>query len=193
MKTDSEDQLRSRGIGVLVLGLFGGLWVFLALLERGHATPLYLTALAAVVFAYLAAAVWLLRLSRSLPREPEDRARSRAFLRINAIAWTSAIAAYLLLHMLRRDVDFLPVLAIIAGLHFIPLGRLFGNIPQIGTGIFMTLWAVVALLFLPTENLASTTCFGCGLILWQSATMTVAVACDAVWTSRRLRPSLNQP
>ena len=91
MKTDSEDQLRSRGIGVLVLGLFGGLWVFLALLERGLATPLYLTALAAVVFAYLATAVWLLRLSRSLPREPEDRARSRAFLRINAISWTSAM------------------------------------------------------------------------------------------------------
>ena len=184
MSIESANNIRSRGIGILVLGFFGGLWILLALLERQMASTPLLTALATGVLAYLVAAVWLLYRARQLPREPEDPARSRAFLRINAITWTLAFAAYLLLHQLRREVDFLPVLAIIVGLHFIPLGRLFGNIPQIGTGIFMTLWAVIALILVPAEQLPSTVCFGCGLILWQSATITLAVACDAVWKSK---------
>jgi hypothetical protein len=158
--------------------------MLLALLQRQLAIPLYLAVLAVCVLAYSAAGIWLLRLARRLPREPEDPARSRAFLRINAITWIAVGVAGFFLHQLKQDAAFLPVLAILVGLHFIPLGRLFGNIPQIGTGVFMTLWAVAALLFVPAEHLPSTVCFGSGLILWQSAAITLAVACDAVWKSR---------
>ena len=188
MKIESANQIRSRGIGILVLGLFGSLWILLALLERQLATPLNLIYLAACALAFFGVGFWLLRLARRLPREPKDPARSRAFMRINAITWAAAIAANLLLHQLKRDVDFLPALAIIVGLHFIPLGRLFGNIPQIGTGIFMTFWAITALLFVPAEDLPSAVCFGCGLILWQSATITLAVAWQAAWQSTDPQP-----
>jgi len=193
MKIESANQIRSRGIGVLVLGLFGTLWILLALLECQRATPGNLIFLTACALAFSGVGIWLLRLAGRLPRGPEDPARSRAFLRINAITWTAAIAANLLLHGLKRDVDFLPVLAIIVGLHFIPLGRLFANIPQIGTGIFMTFWAVITLFFVPAEHLPSIVCFGCGLILWQSATITLAVAWQAARESGGLLLSPTQP
>jgi hypothetical protein len=75
------------------------------------------------------------------------------------------VAANLVLHRLKLEDYFLPVLAIAIGLHFLPLGKLFQNIPQIGTGVFMTLWAIAAMVFVPLEHLPSTVCFGCGLIL----------------------------
>lgn len=171
---------RQSATAILILGFFGAVWILLALLVRQSLASLALLIPVSGLLVAVAAAAQLRRRVRHLPPTPDDPARARTFLWINVVTWTAVPLANLLLHVLGHEDAFLPVLACIVGLHFIPLGRLFGSNAHIVTGLLMTLWASICLLVVPADNCSSITAVGCALLLWHSAALRWSAAIETL-------------
>lgn len=128
------------------------------------------------VVGLFAFAFWLYRQARRLPRgEAIPSWRGKLFQIIFVFYSVFGVLAYFL-HRLHMDAFTISVLAIFVGAHFLPEGQLLSNRPMIASGIVMIFWALLALSCAPVKYLASWTAIGCGLILWHSAAITVAVA-----------------
>ncbi len=67
-------------------------------------------------------------------------------------------------------------IALIVGLHFLPLARLFRYAPHYVTGAVMVAWAMATVWVVPAESLQSVTAMGTGLLLWLSAAATLGLA-----------------
>jgi uncharacterized membrane protein len=57
-------------------------------------------------------------------------------------------------------------IALIVGLHFVPLAAIFRVPLYYTTGIVMTTWTVICLVFLQSLSRTISVAMGCGLILW---------------------------
>lgn len=176
MKIENANQLEGMATGVLFLSFFGGVWLVFGLLARGTMDAAKVSLVAAVFLAFMSGSLWVMRQARNLPSVPVNPAVGRAFAWVNAAQWAAGCALWFLLRELRLDAYFLTGLAVIVGLHFLPLARLFHSPANYATGGMLLAWAAVAFTFVPVEHLPSTTAFGAGMILWQAAATSLAVA-----------------
>lgn len=171
--------LRSRGAAILAFAGFGAWWAGSAL--RDAPLPLveagYLL-VAAITLALLFAAICLLRSSQGLKQAAETsslpRRRTAGIFIAVLVAEVIAInfAALLLAsHHLRSGL--LPLIAIIVGLHFYPLARLFRTPYYDITATVMTLAGVVGLAALlagcPTPSTLAAVAAVCAFTLWATA------------------------
>ena len=176
MKIENANQLTGMATGIQFLSFFGGVWLVFGLLARGAMDAAKGSLIVAGFLTLAGASLWVMRQARNLPAVPADPAVGRAFAWINAAQWAAAFGLWFLLHRLRLDDYFLSGLAVIVGMHFLPLARLFHSPANYATGGLLMIWAVVALAFVPAEHLTSVTAFGAGMILWQAAATALAVA-----------------
>jgi len=172
----TANELKGRATGVEFLSFFAGVWLFFAMVSRGVLDATKGALVVVGVLALVAAAEWVRRQARRYPRFPEDPAVKRAFRWINAAQWAAGFALYFALQFLHRGDYFMPGLAAIVGLHFLPLAKLFRAPANYAVGGLMVVWSAVSMAFVPVEHLPSTSAFGTGLILWQAAATTLAVS-----------------
>lgn len=174
------NSMRGRSTGTLVMTGFGALWLLLALCLFQSLTAANLCLLSAGVLALAAGALRLRRAAACWPRVPSAPGMGRTFGWINFLQWAAiAVVLNILqhLHLIAYEVS---AVALIVGLHFFPLARLFRNGLHLATGAALTLWAIGTMLLSPLGSMQALAALGAGLILWASAAATVALSLRTV-------------
>ncbi len=152
--------------GALILNILAGLWLCFGL--SALALPRWSLAVPVLVSVALVAAAYRASLQGE-PRTPEEERRiGRLIARwsiFEGVAFSIGIFALLLLH---RPSDITPLIAVIVGLHFLPLARGIPMRIYYATGIALILTGAVAF-FLPVAAHAPVACLASGIILWASS------------------------
>jgi hypothetical protein len=165
-----------RGYGVCALGGFGALWLYNALI-LSHQPQWTLTVMWVAAIALVLGGVLITRTAKTVRDEaPRDPAVAQWFWIVFGVEFAAIAAVVVLFQMWHLDPYVIPAVAIIVGIHFLPLARLFRAPIYNVTGILMTLWAT-ALIFAVPDELQRTilVAFGTGAILWASAVIVLAV------------------
>ncbi|MGB7986298.1 MAG: hypothetical protein WCF54_14120 [Terracidiphilus sp.] len=178
-KIQIANQLRGRAIGSIFFTCFGTGWLFLALIAKQQIKFATVSAIMVGMTMLLLAALNLLRLSKRWPRVPDDPAVGRAFGWINTIQWIAVAVVAFSFAKLHIDAYVMCAITAIIGLHLFPLARIFRYKPHYWSGAVLVAWAGVSALVIPTETLQGTSSLGTGIILWLSASVTLALAFQA--------------
>ncbi len=166
-----------RVTGALFFVGFGSAWVFFGLKGLRLATPPSLEILALAAVAILTVCAWLQRRARSLPSgftppEAEERMK-RMFTAVNIIQWVSVVTAVAILNVLHRPDYIAPAVAVIVGLHLLPLAQSFHYRQHYVTGALLVLWALTCMAVVQGERLSGICSLGTGVVLFVSAISTV--------------------
>lgn len=177
-RTVTPSELRGRGTGIAVCGLFAALWTNWAgpmLSELPTCKWIAVLAVAALSGTLLFAGVATIRRGRRLPRatgtrEAAPRGTRRKFVVILILEILALnVAAYLLIghHMVQY---LAPAVALVVGLHFLPLAKIFRVPHYYATATAMTLAGIVAAMAIATGSAAVTTDgildLACAIALW---------------------------
>jgi hypothetical protein len=176
VKIQTANQLRGRASGVIVVAVFGALWLLLALYAMQMLSAATVAGVVLGLAALVVAAMFLFREAKRWPRVPDDPAVGRAFGWINAAQWIAVAAVAFTLSKLRLDVYIPSAITAIVGLHMFPLGRIFRYPAHYRAGAILLAWAVASVVFVPVDDLQSIAALGTGMILWLSAVVTLALA-----------------
>lgn len=151
----SRATVRGYASGALFMTFFGAFWASFSAFALGPwQRVLLFSAIGVVSVALAIAAVRLLRQARRLPTSASEEARargkaqSRRFFLVFAVEFASIFVAANLLGIAGFEGFIPPVIALIVGLHFIPLATVFGVRLYYLTGVLVSLVAVVALVAL---------------------------------------------
>lgn len=162
-----RNELRYYALGlasaVFVMAFFGTMWGLWAssVIQPGTASVLYYCLVGLIALALVASGLWLIRTVRRLPREAAPMSRQHAVegrrygivfgIIFGLEGLFIGIASYVCSNILHNENALVPVTAIIVGLHFLPLARLFQVWPYYVTGAVLTLLGLVTLLVIPTN------------------------------------------
>jgi hypothetical protein len=161
--------------GSSIMFVFAILW-FLLGLSGGRFFPLGMKVAVVVVGLALGAAIITLavqahRISRTAPAptaEQLDAGRKvgRRFGLINGIQWGAIVAVIILLNVVRRPDFIAPAIAVIVGLHFLPLAGLFQQPQYYISGIVGCAIGVAGFLIPDPRARLSAVGLSFGLLLW---------------------------
>ncbi|AZM59682.1 MULTISPECIES: DUF7010 family protein [unclassified Streptomyces] len=167
---------RLRRRGTVVLSVFALLWAFTGASGTGTATDVVPVALEVAALLVTAVAIGLGRRKDAAPSPrtvnlPANWARGVGL--VNA-AEAVAIAAVIAATAGSGHVRALPAaVALVVGLHFFPLARLYDQRQYRWTGALLSAVALVGLVLtaagLPGETLRIVVGLGCALVLWGTA------------------------
>jgi hypothetical protein len=169
--------------GTFFLTFFGAYWGFTsAVFLSGAFQILSFLLVGLVTLAFFGSGAMLLRQVRALPKEPsrEDGARGRSIVRGFSIIFGLEIVlialASMLLSIFPLSRFIAPTTALIVGLHFIPLARLFQVSVGYVTGALLCLLALIALLaLLSGVPLAGSSPYNWSLFVGVGATLVIWV------------------
>jgi hypothetical protein len=176
----SANQLTGRATGALFFAGFGSLWIALALYALQQLNTATVSAVLLGLALLVLAALSLLRAAKRWPRQPDDPAISRAFVRINAAEWIAVAIVAFSFAKLHIDAYVMCAITAIVGLHMFPLARLFRYTPHYWSGAVLVAWAAVSAIVIPTENKQGISAIGTGVILWLNSTITLVLAWSSV-------------
>jgi len=159
--------------GAIVLNVFAAIWCGLGLVFLP--APLWLLPLPVVLSVTLILAA--IRASRFVPpRTKEDESRVGRLIGIWSGAEGVAFAiAFNVLRNIGLTDDIVPALAVIVGLHFIPLARGIPVPVYYLTAAGLVAAAAFGLLAPPQARIAAV-CFPAGVVLWASSAWIIARA-----------------
>lgn len=193
--TVSKGDLRGTASGVLFMAFFGTLWAYTGIMGlQGWGSPWLLTVALAIGFLLVLSGFSLIHVSKEFPdgvssREGNNSRKMRKWFNIIFAGEGIAIGIAIAVCNVVGHTENIPiVIAIIVGLHFLPLARLFRVSIYYYTGILLCVVPVITWLFIPeTATLSghelnaymSAVGLGSAFILW--------VTSIAIWmTGRRL-------
>lgn len=95
--------------------------------------------------------------------------RRKAFRIVTLLEVVGCIIVVVLANVFRRP-DWVAVgISLVVGLHFLPLGRIFGVASYYWVGTLMVVWDILSMTALKLWNLTASAAIGTGLILWATA------------------------
>lgn len=164
---------QGRAIGALVMTAFGAIWM----ITGANALSILnweIWLIVAIVTGLLClVALRQLQAARRIPKTPATasqaksvQTRRRRFGIILAFEWVPILLVAFVLGRLGHPDFILPAIAVIVGLHFIPLARLFDFPLYYWTGSSFVLVAVASFAIDHLALRQAITCLGCGLALW---------------------------
>ena len=188
-QTLPRDAMRGLASGVLFMAFFGTLWSLIGVGGlHGWGAPWLLIVALLIGVTLLAGGLTLWRGAAQLADVaiPEADTTGRWFLIVFAAEGIAIGIASYLCNVTNRFDLFFPIMAIIVGLHFLPLARLFGVGFYYAVGTLLCLLGIIALLVVPErvaladrEMLgrsllvgfgAAVILWGTGLTLWRQGT-----------------------
>ncbi len=172
----TANSLTGRAIGMCFFAVFGGVWVALGLYAAEQLSVVSVLMVVAGTLALLAGAAYLSRQSERFPRVANNPKQGRIFGWVNFIQWAAIAILVTSLGKMHLEHYVTNGIALIVGLHMLPLARLFRYAPHYFTGVVMVAWAVATVWIVPAESLQSVTAIGTGLLLWLSAAATLGLA-----------------
>ena len=164
-----------RGMAAIITTVFGFIWLGWGLsVLRGLPAAIWVAyfSLAAVLIALAVAAVRrgrkMVRLHAGL-RNDFWQTRRKAFRIVSLLEAAGCIIVVVLASVFRRP-DWIAVgISLVVGLHFLPLGRIFGFSGYYWTGSLIVIWDILSITALRSWNLTASAAIGTGLILWATA------------------------
>ena len=174
--------VRDTASGVFFMAFFGTLWAYTGVMGlHGWGVPLLLVAVVIIGIALFFGGVLLIRASRELKNQVSKadlkRGKSRRFW-FNIIFAAEGLAIVITITVCNatRHSELIPlIIAIIVGIHFLPLAHLFQVRLYYFTGTLLCLLAIITLLFVPEKvtlgeyqinAFMSVVGLGSALILW---------------------------
>jgi len=172
------DAIRGRAIGALVMIGFGALWMISAAnLRKRLDWSTWLVVLLFTGILCVGAGKQLQR-AQHMPTSPPSSAHTesderirRQFRIVLAFEWIPIFAVVFVLARMRRPELILPAIALIVGLHFIPLAIIFRARLYYFTAIAIVLTTLAALALTGPTLRQTTICVGCGLALWLTSAL----------------------
>jgi hypothetical protein len=170
--------LRFRARGALINALFGTVFMFEGLIFGGIATPVWLVTIALPAVLIIGRAAIQMKTLRNQVRSSADlqswKAIAIPFWIDTAAEWLLVAGGVIVLARLRRYGLIPQWVALIVGLHYFPLGKLFNTRRFYALGLALVLVALGSLL-LPAGNIRNVVaCMGAGLCLWTTAVVSLA-------------------
>ena len=171
----SQAQLVFRsGLAALVLGMFGMGWLGWGLGIAHAFTPIVIMLFDVVGILVLGSSIYFIRKGRSLRRsypafsDPQGQKMRKQFLVVVILEFMAIGILSRIAYVIHRP-DLAPVLAaIVVGLHFLPLGKIFRQARYYFWGISITLWCVFCAFSFRSNILVAWSNIGTGILLWAS-------------------------
>ncbi|MDM5211066.1 hypothetical protein QUF94_06400 [Peribacillus sp. NJ4] len=178
----SKEAFRGSGIGVIFMALFGTLWAGTGVMGlQGWGFPYVELAAIFVGIIMVIEGISLIYASQKMPDQVSENGARRLkrmnfWFNIVFIAEGLLIGIAIAICNMINQTDLIPgVIAIIVGIHFLPLAALFQIKVYYATGVLLCLLALITLLIVPDTVMfgehqilapLSLLGFGCALILW---------------------------
>jgi hypothetical protein len=163
--------LRS-GLATLVPGMFGMGWLGWGLGIAHAFTPIVIILFDIVGVLVLGSSIYFIRKGRSLRRnypassDPSAQRMRKQFIGVVILEFTAIAILCMVARVIHRP-DLAPVLAaIVVGLHFLPLGKIFRQARYYFWGIAITLWCVFCAFSFRSNMLVAWSNIGTGILLW---------------------------
>ncbi|PEZ77179.1 MULTISPECIES: hypothetical protein [Bacillaceae] len=179
-----KEAYRGSGIGVIFMAVFGTLWAGTGIMGlQGWGFPYVELAAIFVGIIMVIEGISLIHASQKMSNQVSENG-ARRLKRIGFLFNMVFIAEAVLIGIaiavcnLINQTDLIPgVIAIIVGIHFLPLASLFQIKVYYATGVLLCLLALITLLIVPDTVMfgehqilapLSLLGFGCALILWST-------------------------
>jgi hypothetical protein len=161
------------GRGAITVAMFAAAWMYWGLFIARALTLPRVVVIAVVELLLLAAASYFIRRGKELcaryPPLPQANTRSvrgKWFLIVVVAEIALAIVAGGTAASLRRFELIPDWIAIVVGLHFLPLAKIFRAISMVYIGTAMVLWSIACWIFFHSNALGAAAAFGTGALLW---------------------------
>jgi hypothetical protein len=164
-----------RGIAAIITTGFGFIWLgwgFSVL--QGLPTAIWVGYFSVAV-ALMAFALRAVRRGRKMVRVHGGlrndfwQKRRKAFGIVTFLEVVGCIIVVMLANVFRRP-DWVAVgISLVVGLHFLPMGRIFGFASYYWVGTLIIVWDILTITALKSWNLTASAAIGTGLILWATA------------------------
>lgn len=163
------------GRGAVVAAMFGAGWLGWGLgVARAYNGPVG-PAFGLIEILLLGWAIYAIRMGRRLRRQypPSSlsarRAVAKPFLLVVLMEVLALLGVAILARRLDRPDLSVDWCAMVVGLHFLPLAKIF-RAPRLGVaGMLMTLWCVVCWVLFRANALVIAAAVGTGILLWGTA------------------------
>jgi hypothetical protein len=164
------------GLAALVPGMFGMGWLGSGLGIAHAFTPIVIILFDAVGILVLGSSIYFIRKGRALRRnypasfDPRAQRMRKQFIVVLVLEFTAIAVLSMIAYVIHRP-DLAPVLAaIVVGLHFLPLGKIFRQARYYFWGIAITLWCVFCAFSFRSNMLVAWSNIGTGVLLWACCT-----------------------
>lgn len=189
--------LQGRAIGALVMTGFGAIWMISGANALSLLTWEMWLIIAVLTGLLCLVALQQLQAARRMPTAPANASQSqfiqtrrRRFGIVLGFEWVPIFLAAFILGRMGHPELILPVIAVIVGLHFIPLAMLFDFPLYYWTAGAFVLVAVASFAIGHPALRQAITCLGCGLSLWlTSAVLLFPRLLEDIRSSRTTRDS----
>lgn len=169
---------QGRAIGALIMTGFGALWMAMGVRVLPRISRDWRVWLAIALLTGILSVTGVKQLrsgrqsdtsgSRPVVSDAERRAGNR-FRIVLWLEWIPIVAIVVILNSMRRPELIMPAIALVVGLHFIPLARIFGFPLYYVTGAFMIALTLAAFLSQDPLRRQAIVGVGCGITLWATA------------------------
>jgi hypothetical protein len=164
------------GLSVLVPGMFAMGWLGWGLGIAHAFTPIVIILFDAFGILVLGSSIYFIRKGRALRRnypassDPLAQRMRKQFIIVVILEFTAIAILSVIAYVFHRP-DLAPVLAaIVVGLHYLPLGKIFRQSRYYFWGGAITLWCVGCALLFRSNMLVAWNNIGTGVLLWASCT-----------------------
>jgi hypothetical protein len=160
------------GFGALVAGMFGMGWLGSGLGMAHAFTPVVIVFFDVFGVLLLGSSIYFIRKGRSLRRnypaisDARTRGITKQFIVVVILEFTAIAILSTTAYVFHRP-DLAPVLAaIVVGLHFLPLAKIFRQQRYYFWGIAITLWCCICAILFRSNTLVVWSNVGTGVLLW---------------------------
>lgn len=160
------------GFGALATGMFGMGWLGWGLGTAHAFTPTVTILFDAVGILLLGYSIYFIRKGRSLDQNYPATSSTltqrmdKQFIAVVILEFAAIAILNMIAYAFHRP-DLAPVLtALVVGLHFLPLGRIFRQSRYYFWGMAITLWCCICLILFRSNTLVAWNNIGTGILLW---------------------------
>lgn len=177
------------GRGALIVAMFGAGWLGWGLGEARAFTAVVGLTFGFTEFFLLACSIYVIRKGRLLrnqyPPMPASaqRALRKSFLLVVLLEAVALVFVWTLASRLHRPDLGTDWCAMVVGLHFLPLARVFRSSHLGIIGILITLWCILCWVLFSSNALVISVAVGTGILLW-------AASASALFRARKIMHSL---
>jgi hypothetical protein len=160
------------GFGALITAMFGAGWLGWGLGQAGAFTGLRGPAFGFFELFLMACSIYAIRRGRLLSKRyppveaPTRRAWRRPYLIVVSVEVIGILLVSILANRLRRVDLAADWCAMVVGLHFLPLAKIFRTVYLGAIGGLMTLWCVLCWILFRSDALVISVTVGTGILLW---------------------------
>ncbi len=177
------------GRGALIVAMFGAGWLGWGLGQARAFTGFVGPAFGFIELFLLACSIYVIRKGRLLrkqyppmPASPRQAIR-KSFLLVVFMEVVALLLVWILANRLHRPDLATDWCAMVVGLHFLPLARIFRALHLGVIGMLMTLWCVLCWSLFRSNALVISVTIGTGILLW-------AASVSALFRARKIVHSL---